>query len=643
MRPPLRILAVSPLLASLHFPSWQLPGQVPSISPKPIHARFAVIGDYGVAGANEAAVAALVAGWNPEFVITAGDNNYSFGDASTIDANIGQYYSAFIHPYTGTYGPGGTVNRFFPSLGNHDWYTAGAAPYLAYFTLPGNERYYEFARGPIRFFALDSDANEPDGIVATSVQANWLRARLAASTAPFNLVYFHHPPYSTSSVHGNTVEMQWPFREWGADLVIAGHDHSWERLVRDGFPYFVCGTSGNLLYALGPVPVSGSAARFNSDFGAMIVEADESFLEARFVTQGGAQMDTFGLPHDGVDFAEVALVQRKSGWRYKDDGSNQGTAWRAPGFDDSSWALGRAQLGYGDGDEATTVSYGPNPNARYITTYFRHAFEVPDPTVFRSLSLEILRDDGAVAYLNGVEVHRTNMPAGTIAYTTPAATAIGDPVENAYWGGDLSPSLLVAGTNQLAVEVHQANGTSSDLGFALNLTGYLRGTALSPAGATWSYLDTGVDPGAAWTTAGFDDSAWASGAAQLGYGDGDETTVVSYGPDPANKYRTTWFRRTFTATNPEAFKTLLLRVLRDDGVAVYLNGTEIYRSNLPQNGLTSASLAAFDVIGVAESAFTDTFADARLLLAGPNVLAVEVHQFSAGNADLSFDLELSGL
>ena len=638
MRSPLRILAALPLPVCL-----QLPTQVPSIPPQPYRARFAVIGDYGTAGPNEASVAALVAGWNPEFVITAGDNNYVFGDQSTIDANIGQYYSAFIHPYTGTYGSGGTVNRFFPSLGNHDWYTAGAAPYLAYFTLPGNERYYEFVRGPVRFFALDSDPSEPDGILATSNQAAWLRARLAASTSPFNVVYFHHPPYSSSSVHGNTVEMQWPFREWGADLVIAGHDHSFERLVRDGFPYYVCGTGGYTLYALGPVPVSGSAARFNSDFGAMIVEADESFLTAKFVTQGGAQMDTFGLPHDGVDFADVALVQRKSGWRYKDDGSNQGTVWRAPGFDDSGWARGRAQLGYGDGDEATTVSYGPNPNARYITTYFRHAFEVPDPTVFRSLSLEILRDDGAVAYLNGVEVHRTNMPAGTIGYLTTAAAAIGDPVENAYWGGDLSPSLLVAGTNQLAVEVHQANGTSSDLGFALTLTGTLRGTALSPAGATWSYLDTGVDPGPAWTSAGFDDSAWASGPAQLGYGDGDEATVVGYGPDPANKYRTTWFRRTFTAANPETLKALLLRVLRDDGVAVYLNGTEIYRSNLPESGLSSASLAAFDVIGVAESSFTDTFADARLLLAGANVLAVEVHQFSAGNADLSFDLELSGL
>src|SRR5262245_16628557 len=105
--------------------------------------RFAVIGDYGSASPDEAAVAARVASWSPEIVVTVGDNNYPQGAQATIDDNVGQYYSAFIHPYVGTYGPGGTVNRFFPALGNHDWMTAGAVPYLGYFTLPGNERYYD--------------------------------------------------------------------------------------------------------------------------------------------------------------------------------------------------------------------------------------------------------------------------------------------------------------------------------------------------------------------------------------------------------------------------------------------------------------------------------------------------------------------
>jgi hypothetical protein len=605
--------------------------------------RFAVIGDYGNAGPNEAGVAALVAGWNPDIVMTVGDNNYPLGAQATIDPNIGQYYSSFIHPYLGTYGTGASVNRFFPCLGNHDWYTPGAAPYLAYFTLPGNERYYDFVRGPVHFFAVDSDPSEPDGIRSTSAQGQWLRSRLSASQSPFNLVYLHHAPYSSSSSHGSQVDLQWPFREWGADLVLGGHDHTYERVVRDGFPYWVCGLGGYSLYGFAATPVAGSASRFNADYGAMLVEADDETATFRFVTQKGAVIDTFALPSAGVDLHEVPLVAPLSGWRYLDDGSNQGTAWQAIGFDDSSWHLGRAQLGYGDGDEATVVSYGPNPNNRYITTWFRQAFQVQNPADFRKLALEIVRDDGAVVYLNGAEVFRTNMPAGTIGYLTLAASSLADPDENAFWGVDLSPSLLVAGTNVIAVEIHQANATSSDISFDLKLTGIPVGAALSPAGATWSYHDDGVDPGPAWTSPGFDDSSWASGPAQLGYGDGDEATVVSYGPDPMNKYPTTWFRRSFTVANPEAYRALLLRVLRDDGVAVYLNGSEIYRGNLPQSGLSSASTAAYDVGGADESAFFETFANARLLVPGTNVLAVEIHQVNGQSPDLSFDLELSGL
>ena len=141
----------------------------------------------------------------------------------------------------------------------------------------------------------------------------------------------------------------------------------------------------------------------------------------------------------------------------------------------------------------------------------------------------------------------------------------------------------------------------------------------------------------------FNDGGWASGPAQLGYGDGDEATVVGYGPNPNDRYPTTWFRRSFQVANPAAFSALLLRVLRDDGVAVHLNGTEIYRGNLPRTGLTSATLAGFDVLAPDASAFQETFADARLLVPGTNVLAVEVHQVDGQSPDLSFDLELSGL
>lgn len=112
--------------------------------------RFAVIGDFGLDGDDEAEVAALVAGWDPALILTVGDNNYHDGDERTIDVNIGKHYHQFIAPYTGRFGAGAAENRFFPCPGNHDWRSGDLQPYLDYFTLPGNERYYRLRRGPRR-------------------------------------------------------------------------------------------------------------------------------------------------------------------------------------------------------------------------------------------------------------------------------------------------------------------------------------------------------------------------------------------------------------------------------------------------------------------------------------------------------------
>jgi len=255
--------------------------------------RFAVIGDYGSAGLAEQSVADLVKSWNPDFVVTTGDNNYALGEASTIDQNIGQYYQEFIYPYVGSYGAGATSNRFFPSLGNHDWLTAGAQPYLDYFTLPGNERYYSFTWGPVHLFAIDSDDNEPDGNTSNSTQAAWLAAELAASNARWKVVYMHHPPYS-SGPHGSTLAMQWPYALWGAHAVLAAHDHLYERITDGDFPYLVAGLGGRSMYTFG-TPVSGSQVRYNSDFGAMLVEASNESITFQFISRTGSIIDAYTL------------------------------------------------------------------------------------------------------------------------------------------------------------------------------------------------------------------------------------------------------------------------------------------------------------------------------------------------------------
>src|SRR5437867_4392530 len=96
---------------------------------------FAAIGDFGSDYVSTRQVAQLVKSWQPQFIITLGDNNYPSGALETIDRNVGQFYHEFISPYPGRYGAGAVSNRFFPCLGNHDWIATNAQPYLDYFTL----------------------------------------------------------------------------------------------------------------------------------------------------------------------------------------------------------------------------------------------------------------------------------------------------------------------------------------------------------------------------------------------------------------------------------------------------------------------------------------------------------------------------
>ena len=242
----------------------------------------------------------MVKGWRPDYIVTVGDNNYPSGEGATIDLNIGQFFHDYIGGYAGKYGAGSGVNRFWPSLGNHDWYSAGGAqPYLDYFpSLPGNKRYYDVAIGAVHFFALDSDAHEPDGIEATSAQARWLEERLAASTECFNVVYFHHPAYSSGDPMFTEARMRWPFRAWGADVVLMGHQHQYERLVVDQLTYVVDGLGGalNRFEFLATQP--GSMVRYKDDFGALAVEVYEGKLSFTFKNTRDQAIDAFDVTRD---------------------------------------------------------------------------------------------------------------------------------------------------------------------------------------------------------------------------------------------------------------------------------------------------------------------------------------------------------
>ena len=188
--------------------------------------------------------------------------------------------------------------------------------------------------------------------------------------------------------------------------------------------------------------------------------------------------------------------------------------------------------------------------------------------------------------------------------------------------------------------------TSADITTPIQLTAQVWNNTQAeeifvPLGDTWKYLDTGEDPGRSWIDASFDDSAWATGVAELGYGD-SQATVASYGSDASNKHITTWFRRRFSATDVSEVSRLKLSVKRDDGVRVFLNGSEIARDNLTLGTVSSETEAWNDISSTYEGILIQFVVDPELLVEGENVIAAEVHQEDATSSDLSFDLELSG-
>ncbi len=168
------------------------------------------------------------------------------------------------------------------------------------------------------------------------------------------------------------------------------------------------------------------------------------------------------------------LVRSGHTWRFLADGSNPGPAWNQPAFPDTSWPAGPSPLGYGDGDETTVIPFvDVNPTQsgtqRNAASFFRTQFMTADPAAFSGLRLTLTYDDAAAVFLNGTEILRTpNLPANA-GHTTYASSTSSD---NAILTRDNIPaSLLLPGTNTLAVQVHQSDPGSSDLSFDLELTG----------------------------------------------------------------------------------------------------------------------------------------------------------------------------
>ena len=223
-------------------------------------------------------------------------------------------------------------------------------------------------------------------------------------------------------------------------------------------------------YGLGfPWPTVGD------DIGTLLASPSIELINPLLDNDLGGSWRASGFPAattvGGGGGGPVNYIASNANWNYLDDGSDQGTAWRASAFDDSSWNSGPAELGYGDSDEATTVGSGPVGN-RFATTYFRGSPDIPDPSIFARFTISITYDDAYAVYLNGNEVGRHTGLADNAAYDVYATNTVGN---NANDTLSIPSSAFVAGTNVIAVEIHQSSGGSSDISFALSLTGEVSG------------------------------------------------------------------------------------------------------------------------------------------------------------------------
>ena len=595
-----------------------------------------MIGDFGVNNVNEENAAALINTLAPDIIITLGDNNYPSGAIETMDDNVGKYYGSWIHPYIGDYGDGATENKFFPCMGNHDWYVADGQGYFDYFTLPNNERYYTFSHGNVDLFCLDADNHEPDSPYANGTQGLWARAHLMGSTATWKLVYMHHPPYS-SGTHGSNSWMQWPFEAWGADTVWGGHDHNYERITQGGVLYGITGISGTGLRTMG-VPVANSNVAFREEHGVTI--ASFGAEDARFLTYSvrGILVDDVVIRKDYALGRAQPILDKGAAWKYWDQRFYPGATWAMMGFDDSAWLWGGAQLGYGQGDEFTQISGGIDPLDKNITAWFRQEFTVADPSKFDALEFGLLAHDGAVVYLNGTEVHRYNMPNGVVGSGTLALAEANFLEQNTWTTFDV-PNTLQVGTNIVAVEVHLYAPMAFDTGFDLTLAGKTD-DRLVAMGSEWRYDATGDGPIGDWWSADYADETWETGNAPLGYGiDGIQTTI-SFGGNALQRNPTTWYRQDFTVTDKASIDALILETVRSDAAIVYLNSVEVWRINLPQTAVEGTDYAGTPVPNGWKQLPASTFIDEGLLNEGVNTIAVEIHNAAPDTAEHIFDLAL---
>lgn len=553
--------------------------------------RLWVVGDSGTGGRAQRevrdAMLDYVGDERPNLFLHVGDMAYNSGTTLEFDFNFYSVYETILR---------NTV--VWPAMGNHEGYDSDAnaetGPYYEGYVLPraaesgglasGTEAYYSFDYGNIHFIVLESyETNRsPDGAMLT-----WLREDLAATDQDWIIAYWHHPPYSKGShdsdTEGQLIEMRenaLPILEaGGVDLVLAGHSHIYERSWLVHGAYSTPTTAGGgVIRDRGDGRREGDGEYRKAGEGAVYIVAGH----------GGA-----GISRDGTH-PLMAYVDEENGSVIIDiegDTLRATNVRRDGSVSDSFWIVkeeglflsspnGGDELVAGGTTDITWTSLGGTGRVHvdYTLDGGDTWYRLADAT----------DDDGRLTWQ-------------TPAYrTTSALVRITD-------AGDASRT------------------DTSDRFFSLTDEAT---TVVIPWGSVWEYSDDDTDEGTAWRTRS---GGWPSGPAQLGYGDGDETTVLR---DEDPNVPTVYFRHEFDLDGDVLSADL--RALYDDAIVVWINGIEVDRRNVDDT-----SHDAYASSGSSDNTIED-FAVTRTAFApGPNIVAAIVKQRSSSSSDLSFDLRLS--
>lgn len=386
----------------------------------------------------------------------------------------------------------------------------------------------------------------------------------------------------------------------------------------------------------------------------------------RAVDQAGNRSATTPvLDLDNAPEPPSVVLPSGSTWTYHYEAAAPGSDWASNTFDDQSWSTGQAPIGWGHASVQTQLAEGIAVSQRPITAYFRHDIDLADPPTVHSLKITAIADDGAVVYVNGIEVGRARMADGPVTHTTYSHSAIS--TTNALNNPlviDVPRHVLVEGTNTIGVETHLNYRSTPNIHFDASATVTTgdpipieeppveeppaeeppaeKPLELLAAGSTWAYRYEKDAPESTWASGVFDDTSWSRGPAPLGWGHPSIQTALGPGLAPSDRPRTAYFRHDFDIADTATIDSVTISAIADDGAVVYVNGTEVGRARMGDGTIThltfshsaistTAALAAPLVIEVPQS----------LLVNGTNTLAVETHLNYRSTPNIHFNASVS--